>query len=92
MSNCPHLVGWTRTGGESRCDRCGTRRFDDYAAIRPSGLPAAITPSPAARRAADLAAVRNVSMVTASRRAPEADNRRRTRAAYAPAPARTASR
>ncbi|MFI9238319.1 DUF6255 family natural product biosynthesis protein [Streptomyces sp. NPDC053079] len=66
VSNCPHLVGWTRTGGESRCDRCGTRRFEDYAALRPSGLPAAVTPSPAARRAADRNAA--AAMATASSR------------------------
>ncbi|MEU4212303.1 DUF6255 family natural product biosynthesis protein [Streptomyces sp. NPDC026206] len=60
-SRCPHHAGWTHTGGgEARCDTCGTRRFSDYGALRPSGLPHPLTPSGAARRAADRAAARRV--------------------------------
>ncbi|MEU4210478.1 DUF6255 family natural product biosynthesis protein [Streptomyces sp. NPDC026206] len=60
MSHCPHPAGWTRAGGEARCGSCGTRRFADYAALRPSGLPAVVTPSAADGSAADRAAARNV--------------------------------
>ncbi|MFI1972767.1 DUF6255 family natural product biosynthesis protein [Streptomyces cinnamoneus] len=42
---CPHRAEWTtRAGGEWRCNRCGTRRFLDYGALRPPGLPSAVTP------------------------------------------------
>ncbi|MEU1372603.1 DUF6255 family natural product biosynthesis protein [Streptomyces triculaminicus] len=46
----------------SRCDRCGARRFSDYAALRPAGLPEAVTPAPAARRFADRRAARNAAL------------------------------
>ncbi|MEU1312855.1 DUF6255 family natural product biosynthesis protein [Streptomyces cinnamoneus] len=59
--NCPHLDGWTHTAGESRCNRCGTRRFTDYRAVRPHGLPRTITPSARDGAAADRAAARNVA-------------------------------
>lgn len=51
--------------------RSGTRRFTDYGSLRPPGLPSVITPSPAARRAADRSAARNVALwaAAAARRA-----------------------
>ncbi|MEU5051370.1 DUF6255 family natural product biosynthesis protein [Streptomyces sp. NPDC021096] len=62
VDNCRHHAGWTRTAaGEERCGRCGTRRFPDYASLRPPGLPHAVTPSPGARRAADREAARRVA-------------------------------
>ncbi|WP_425507734.1 DUF6255 family natural product biosynthesis protein [Streptomyces olivoverticillatus] len=39
MPNCPHRSGWTHTRGESRCKCCGVRRFTEYGALRPPGLP-----------------------------------------------------
>ncbi|GHG72607.1 hypothetical protein GCM10018779_48090 [Streptomyces griseocarneus] len=52
--NCPHQAGWTQSeDGVWRCARCGTRRFTDYGALRPPGLPEAKAPRPGARRAAD---------------------------------------
>ncbi|MCA6093035.1 hypothetical protein LE181_12790 [Streptomyces sp. SCA3-4] len=62
VTHCPHAAGWTRTAGEARCERCGVRRFTEYGAVRPSGLPQAVVPSPRARRAADRAAARNVAI------------------------------
>ncbi|MFI9203837.1 DUF6255 family natural product biosynthesis protein [Streptomyces sp. NPDC053048] len=60
--NCPHHAGWSRgADGAWRCDRCGTRRFDDYGALRPPGLPETIKPSPAALPARDRAAARFVA-------------------------------
>ncbi|MFI2072544.1 DUF6255 family natural product biosynthesis protein [Streptomyces triculaminicus] len=53
-ADCPHQAGWTQgEEGVWSCARCGTRRFTDYGALRPPGLPEAKTPSPAARRVAD---------------------------------------
>ncbi|MBZ6472339.1 DUF6255 family natural product biosynthesis protein [Streptomyces griseocarneus] len=72
-AKCAHPQGWTQTGagaGAWRCERCGTRRFTHYASLRPPGLPAAVTPSPAARRAADRAAARNVAGAWARPRRP----------------------
>ncbi|WP_221462293.1 DUF6255 family natural product biosynthesis protein [Streptomyces olivoverticillatus] len=59
MTGCPHR--WTRNGGEAQCDGCGTRRFSSYAAVRPPGLPVVVTPSVAARRAADRRAAMVIS-------------------------------
>ncbi|MFI9308251.1 DUF6255 family natural product biosynthesis protein [Streptomyces triculaminicus] len=41
--------------------RSGAQRFTDYGPLRPPGLPSVITPSPAARRAADRSAAQNVA-------------------------------
>ncbi|MEU7131945.1 DUF6255 family natural product biosynthesis protein [Streptomyces sp. NPDC046261] len=57
---CAHSAGWTRSGGEAHCDRCGVRRFTDYGAVRPAGLPHAIVPSPREPEAADRAAAWNL--------------------------------
>ncbi|GHC51483.1 DUF6255 family natural product biosynthesis protein [Streptomyces cinnamoneus] len=60
-TRCPHPA-WTHTGrGEARCDRCGTRRFDAYGALRPPGPAPVVTPTWAARRAADWAAAHRVA-------------------------------
>ncbi|MEU1375750.1 DUF6255 family natural product biosynthesis protein [Streptomyces triculaminicus] len=67
---CAHRAGWTRVGGEARCDRCGTRRFTDYGALRPPGMPVAVTPSPESGRAADRAAARWVAARQAARLLP----------------------
>ncbi|MFI9200437.1 DUF6255 family natural product biosynthesis protein [Streptomyces sp. NPDC053048] len=70
-SGCPHPSGWTHDAdGSHRCERCGTRRFGDYAALRPPGLPAAVPqrPSPRCRRAADCAAASYVAYRGLSRR------------------------
>ncbi|WP_372471992.1 DUF6255 family natural product biosynthesis protein [Streptomyces albireticuli] len=61
MANCPHRGGWTHHGGESRCNACGVRRFTDYGAVRPSGLPHAVTPPAPDRHATDRAAALNIS-------------------------------
>ncbi|MFI9305791.1 DUF6255 family natural product biosynthesis protein [Streptomyces triculaminicus] len=46
-----HHPEWESAGtGEARCKQCGTRRFTDYGALRPPGLPQAVRP-PARRRA-----------------------------------------
>ncbi|GHC73461.1 DUF6255 family natural product biosynthesis protein [Streptomyces cinnamoneus] len=64
MTHCPHLAGWVTTAdGESCCHHCGTRRFADYAAVRPPGLPQTIVPSDEARAAADRAAARCVGLM-----------------------------
>ncbi|GAA3040839.1 hypothetical protein GCM10020000_19280 [Streptomyces olivoverticillatus] len=49
VDNCPHLSGWDTADGEERCRSCGTRRFTRYGALRPPGLPAALTPRPPQR-------------------------------------------
>ncbi|MFI2072867.1 DUF6255 family natural product biosynthesis protein [Streptomyces triculaminicus] len=64
---CAHRAGWTRVGGEARCDRCGTRRFDDYGALRPPGMPGVVTPGPAAGHSVDCAAARRVAARQAAR-------------------------
>ncbi|MEU1308907.1 DUF6255 family natural product biosynthesis protein [Streptomyces cinnamoneus] len=70
MTHCPHLAGWaTTTEGESRCRHCGTRRFADYAAVRPPGLPQAVTPSDEARTVADRAAALHVGLMMTGRTA-----------------------
>ncbi|MEV5238118.1 DUF6255 family natural product biosynthesis protein [Streptomyces cinnamoneus] len=59
--HCTH-PRWTHTGGgEARCDRCGTRRFSGYGALRPPGPAPVVTPTWTARRAADRAAARRVA-------------------------------
>ncbi|WP_221462472.1 DUF6255 family natural product biosynthesis protein [Streptomyces olivoverticillatus] len=45
VGNCSHRGGWTHDAGELRCDGCGTRRFTDYGALRPPGLPSTVTSS-----------------------------------------------
>ncbi|WP_420894532.1 DUF6255 family natural product biosynthesis protein [Streptomyces cinnamoneus] len=47
--HCRHPAGWTHSHGVSRCERCGTRRFTEYGALRPPGLPQATAPGPAPR-------------------------------------------
>ncbi|WP_373303655.1 DUF6255 family natural product biosynthesis protein [Streptomyces cinnamoneus] len=61
MTHCPHAAGWTRAEGEARCERCGVRRFTEYGAVRPPGLPQAVVPAARDRYAADRAAARNVA-------------------------------
>ncbi|WP_374192978.1 DUF6255 family natural product biosynthesis protein [Streptomyces sp. AV19] len=49
VENCPHPGGWESVdgdGGEEFCASCGTRRFHDYGALRPPGLPEAVAPAP----------------------------------------------
>lgn len=61
VRNCAHRSGWTRTASTSSCDTCGTRRFTDYASLRPPGLPQWITPKPRPRHAADRAAAHRIA-------------------------------
>ncbi|MCA6092457.1 hypothetical protein LE181_09830 [Streptomyces sp. SCA3-4] len=61
VSHCLHGSGWTHTAGESRCDACGTRRFSQYGALRPPGLPHAVRPTPREPHAADRSAARNLA-------------------------------
>ncbi|WP_221462282.1 DUF6255 family natural product biosynthesis protein [Streptomyces olivoverticillatus] len=42
VTDCRHGANWRHRAGESRCEACGTRRFTDYAALRPPGLPEAV--------------------------------------------------
>ncbi|MFI9238257.1 DUF6255 family natural product biosynthesis protein [Streptomyces sp. NPDC053079] len=60
---CSHGGGWSEVGspGEVQCRCCGVRRFRHYGAVRPGGLPHALVPSVPERRAADLAAARQVA-------------------------------
>ncbi|WP_418952440.1 DUF6255 family natural product biosynthesis protein [Streptomyces albireticuli] len=67
---CPHLAGWARAGGESRCCACGVVRFTDYGAVRPPGLPQAITPAGGRARRADRAAASWISEAARRRRRP----------------------
>ncbi|MEV6674011.1 DUF6255 family natural product biosynthesis protein [Streptomyces sp. NPDC051162] len=60
VRNCAHRSGWTRDGSASSCDTCGTRRFADYASLRPPGLPQWITPKPRHRHEADRAAAHQI--------------------------------
>ncbi|MEU7135295.1 DUF6255 family natural product biosynthesis protein [Streptomyces sp. NPDC046261] len=53
---CAHRSGWRHSGGEACCETCGARRFSDYGALRPAGLPRVVTPDGPARLAADRAA------------------------------------
>ncbi|MFH8784880.1 DUF6255 family natural product biosynthesis protein [Streptomyces roseoverticillatus] len=54
---CNHREGWNYpVPGEARCRTCGTVRFTDYGAVRPPGLPSALTPKPRDARKADRAA------------------------------------
>ncbi|WP_058044308.1 DUF6255 family natural product biosynthesis protein [Streptomyces roseifaciens] len=54
---CNHSEGWAHPApGEARCKACGVTRFADYGAVRPPGLPSALTPKPRDARRADLAA------------------------------------
>ncbi|WP_372446061.1 DUF6255 family natural product biosynthesis protein [Streptomyces triculaminicus] len=39
---CAHPAGWSYFGGVARCERCGTRRFLDYGALRPPGMPSVV--------------------------------------------------
>ncbi|WP_372471988.1 DUF6255 family natural product biosynthesis protein [Streptomyces albireticuli] len=67
---CTHPVGWTHTRGEARCRACGVVRFTDYGAVRPPGLPEAVTPAPAGARCADRAAASWISEAARRRRRP----------------------
>ncbi|MEU3353999.1 DUF6255 family natural product biosynthesis protein [Streptomyces sp. NPDC037389] len=70
VGRCQHNPsGWTHAGGESRCHSCGVRRFSGYAALRPPGLAAAITPAPRDPHAADRAAALGVARAVRARRA-----------------------
>ncbi|GHF36705.1 hypothetical protein GCM10010218_17810 [Streptomyces mashuensis] len=55
-NTCTHASGWTHHAGEARCDACGVRRFTEYRAVRPSGLPVVVTQSLEEAHAADRAA------------------------------------
>ncbi len=61
VKNCQHRSGWTRSGSASSCGGCGTRRFADYAALRPPGLPLWVTPKPRDRHAADREAAHHMA-------------------------------
>ncbi|MBB4895553.1 hypothetical protein FHS39_004632 [Streptomyces olivoverticillatus] len=61
VDNCPHLSGWDTADGEERCRSCGTRRFTRYGALRPPGLPAALTPRPRNATQADRSATIAIS-------------------------------
>ncbi|WP_221505299.1 DUF6255 family natural product biosynthesis protein [Streptomyces eurocidicus] len=58
---CPHLAGWAQDGGEARCRACGVVRFTDYGALRPPGLPQAVTPAAGRSRCTDRAAASWIS-------------------------------
>ncbi|MFI9305079.1 DUF6255 family natural product biosynthesis protein [Streptomyces triculaminicus] len=47
-ADCRHQAGWTHADGMSTCRRCGVRRFAEYGALRPPGLPQAVPVPPAA--------------------------------------------
>ncbi|WP_424889841.1 DUF6255 family natural product biosynthesis protein [Streptomyces sp. XH2] len=65
LRTCTHRGGWSaRTRGEVRCRDCGTVRFTDYGALRPPGLPCALTPPRRTAIAADRAAAQQMSRVT----------------------------
>lgn len=61
VDNCPHTSGWESAGGEERCRACGTLRFTGYGALRPPGLPVALTPSPPDRARSDRSAAWAIS-------------------------------
>ncbi|MCC3776071.1 DUF6255 family natural product biosynthesis protein [Streptomyces sp. UNOB3_S3] len=62
VDNCPHPSGWdTADDGEERCHTCGTRRFTHYGALRPPGLPVALTPAPRDATRADRSAAVAIS-------------------------------
>ncbi|WP_425507736.1 DUF6255 family natural product biosynthesis protein [Streptomyces olivoverticillatus] len=65
-ARCAHRSGWTHATGESHCNCCGTRRFTQYGALRPPGLPQAVATADRDPRAADRSAALNVAL--ASRR------------------------
>ncbi|MFI9204553.1 DUF6255 family natural product biosynthesis protein [Streptomyces sp. NPDC053048] len=57
-----HHPEWESAGtGEARCKRCGTRRFTDYGALRPPGLPETVRPPARVRAKADRAAAALIS-------------------------------
>ncbi|GGX69093.1 DUF6255 family natural product biosynthesis protein [Streptomyces hiroshimensis] len=59
---CKHTAGWAHPAqGESRCKACGVVRFADYGALRPAGLPSALTPKPRDARRADRAAATRIA-------------------------------
>ncbi|MEU7131977.1 DUF6255 family natural product biosynthesis protein [Streptomyces sp. NPDC046261] len=60
VNHCAHNAGWTHAAGESYCDRCGTRRFTEYGAVRPAGLPHAVVPAARDQEVADRSAAANV--------------------------------
>ncbi|MEU2873876.1 DUF6255 family natural product biosynthesis protein [Streptomyces olivoreticuli] len=64
MSACPHRTGWARTRGEARCEGCVVVRFTDYGALRPPGLPQAVTGSRGSAHRADRAAAQWVARST----------------------------
>ncbi|MFI1800090.1 DUF6255 family natural product biosynthesis protein [Streptomyces sp. NPDC020379] len=69
VRHCAHRSGWTRDGSASSCDTCDTRRFTDYASLRPPGLPQWITPKPRHRHEADRAAASRFSRSSRTRSA-----------------------
>ncbi|WP_416385359.1 DUF6255 family natural product biosynthesis protein [Streptomyces sp. NRRL B-1677] len=59
---CSHAESWTYpVPGEQRCRTCGTVRFTDYGALRPPGLPQALTPKPRDAGKADRAAATRIA-------------------------------
>ncbi|MFF7729643.1 DUF6255 family natural product biosynthesis protein [Streptomyces sp. NPDC008001] len=59
---CSHAAGWTHPApGEARCRTCGVTRFTEYGAVRPPGLPHALTPKPRDARKADRAAALQIA-------------------------------
>ncbi|WP_422399124.1 DUF6255 family natural product biosynthesis protein [Streptomyces netropsis] len=61
VDNCPRISSWDSADGEERCRSCGTRRFTGYGALRPPGLPVALTPSPRDKTKADRSAAHAIS-------------------------------
>lgn len=59
--NCQHLERWESGDGEKWCTACGTRRFTEYGALRPPGLPSAVMPSDEERGRADRMAAAVIS-------------------------------
>ncbi|MEV6672619.1 DUF6255 family natural product biosynthesis protein [Streptomyces sp. NPDC051162] len=64
MNACPHRAKWTQARGAARCEGCGVVRFTDYAALRPPGLPYAVTASQEHTRRVDLAVAARVAWNT----------------------------
>ncbi|MEU3355697.1 DUF6255 family natural product biosynthesis protein [Streptomyces sp. NPDC037389] len=59
MPGCEARTGLCGVG--RRCRTCGVRRFADYGALRPPGLPHRVVSTPRDPRAADRAAARCVA-------------------------------
>ncbi|RLU90406.1 hypothetical protein CTZ27_20965 [Streptomyces griseocarneus] len=67
---CTHQTDWIHRPGETQCTGCGVIRFHHYAAVRPPGLAAAITPKRRDAEKADRAAAEWVMLHARQRKAP----------------------